>query len=88
MKVSQSMIDLIVDYYAKEETEETQLPGVVIPNRQSPYYEQLIYAVRKVDGDFGSGIFRKVEPKWSDAEIVQKSSPLPSIAISGKVRII
>ena len=73
---------MILSYYLALETE-PKTPGKRIPTHDSPYWVKLKYILENIDADLGSRVFRRVDTMDDDSDIVQKSSPLPSIAING-----
>lgn len=87
MKVSRKTVAILLDHFLEKEPENLQLPpgSVFIPNRESSPDAKLFYILRKIDERFKSGLFCKVDdPMINKSEIVKKSCPLPSIAITGE----
>ena len=65
----------------------TGLDAQYITNK-APFADKLIYALESVDAHFGAKLFTKIEPTASNANILSRSSPLPSVLLSGEISII
>ena len=85
LKAGWNAISICLKYFSEIEPENSRVPEQNIPNQESPFAEKLIYVLMKLDENFRSGIFRNLEPlEMNSEDIVKKSLPLPSVALSGK----
>ena len=84
-KTATEDISKIVKFHLKSEPN-PPAPGVKLPNDNSTFDENILYAMRKVDSKWNCGLCQTVEPRTGQDEIIKKASSasgLPSIYISG-----
>ena len=75
-------VDDLLDYCANNMAMSEEDSLSEIPDKNSPFFDKLVYGLRKADSHFESNVFRKVMN--GETEIVQKAySTLPTVHITG-----